>query len=91
MDGVEGGAFEELIAGDPEAEAVVEGAVGAEAADLAIVFFGGVEWKRFGGRWKRFGGRIYNIDNDRLSVARKRCPIGSPGSAWAKCPPCAAV
>jgi len=43
LDGVEGGAFEELIACDPEGEAVIEGAIEAEAADLAEVFFGGVD------------------------------------------------
>ncbi len=45
LDGVEGGAFEELVAADPEAEAVVEGAVEAEAADGAVVVFGEVEGK----------------------------------------------
>src|ERR1035437_4597543 len=38
LDGVEGGALEELVAGDPAAEAVLQRAVLAEAADGAVVF-----------------------------------------------------
>src|SRR5437867_3718918 len=40
LDGVEGGAFEELIAGNPKGQAVVQRAVAAEAADGAIILAG---------------------------------------------------
>ena len=37
---VQRGTLEELVADDPEAEAIIEGAVFADAADLAVVAFG---------------------------------------------------
>jgi len=43
LDGVEGGAFEELIAADPEAESVVERAILANPAHGAIVLAGLME------------------------------------------------
>jgi len=46
LDGVESGAFEELVAADPEGEAVFHGAVAAEAAGEAIVLSSTVERHR---------------------------------------------
>lgn len=48
LDGVERGTFEELVADDPEGESVVQGAVHAKAADLAIVLSGDVEGEGVG-------------------------------------------
>ena len=53
LDGVEGGAFEELVADDPEGEAIVEGAIHAEAADGAVVLACDVE-----GQGILFGGGV---------------------------------
>ena len=46
LHGIEGGAFEELVADDPESEAVLQSAILAEAADGAIVLAGEVERHR---------------------------------------------
>ena len=46
LHGIEGGAFEELVADDPESEAVLQSAILAEAADGAIVLTGEVERHR---------------------------------------------
>src|SRR5437870_6306458 len=46
LHGVQRGAFEKLIARDPETESVIQRAVLPNAADLAIVFFGCVKWHR---------------------------------------------
>jgi len=46
LDGVEGGAFEELVAADPEGEAVFHGAVAAKATSEAIVLSSTVERHR---------------------------------------------
>ena len=46
LDGVEGGAFEELVAADPQGEAIFHGAVAAKAAGEAIVLSSAVERHR---------------------------------------------
>ena len=46
LHGIEGGAFEELVADDPESEAVFQSAILAEATDGAIVLAGEVERHR---------------------------------------------
>ena len=46
MHGVQGGAFEKLIARHPKTEAVVKRTVKPQPADLAVVFLGGGERQR---------------------------------------------
>src|SRR2546430_9145210 len=43
LDRIQRGAFEQLIAADPEAKAVVQRAIFADAANLAVVFFSRVK------------------------------------------------
>ncbi len=63
MDGIEGGAFEQLVTGDPEAESIIECAVFAEAADGAVIFFGLDEGQRVG----VVGGVIDDIESGGLA------------------------
>ena len=46
LDGVEGGAFEELVADHPEGETVVHRTIGAEAADGTVVAASDIEGER---------------------------------------------
>ena len=44
MDSVKGSAFEELITGDPEGEAIFQGAIEANATDLTIILTSSKKW-----------------------------------------------
>ena len=46
LQGVEGGAFQQLIAADPERYSVIESRIRPDPADLAIVFSSDLEWSR---------------------------------------------
>jgi hypothetical protein len=53
LNGVQGCTFKQLIAGDPEAQSVLEGAINAQSPDLAVVFSRDCQWHgiEIGGRF----------------------------------------